>query len=226
MMLPLYASLERIDPRLLEAGGDLYATPFTAFRKVTWPLSLPGVVAGTLLTFIPAAGDYINSKLLGNAEHHDDRQRHRRAVPAGPRLPDGGRAVVLPDGSRSSCSSSSTSAAPGRRSWSDGDRSTPGRPARRPASPPRRPRGPVVWLREHLIQILAVCAFVYLFLPNVVVMLFSFNKPDGSLQLHVAAVLARRLAAPVRRRRACASPCRSASRSACWRRSSPPSSAR
>jgi spermidine/putrescine transport system permease protein len=66
MVLPLFASLERIDIRLLEAGGDLYAKPFTAFRKVTWPLSLPGVVAGTLLTFIPAAGDYINSKLLGN----------------------------------------------------------------------------------------------------------------------------------------------------------------
>jgi spermidine/putrescine transport system permease protein len=66
MTLPLYASLERIDLRLLEAGSDLYATPFTAFRKVTWPLSMPGVVAGTLLTFIPAAGDYINSKLLGN----------------------------------------------------------------------------------------------------------------------------------------------------------------
>jgi len=66
MVLPLYANLERIDIRLLEAGGDLYARPFTAFRKVTWPLSLPGVVAGTLLTFIPAAGDYINSKLLGS----------------------------------------------------------------------------------------------------------------------------------------------------------------
>jgi spermidine/putrescine transport system permease protein len=66
MVLPLFASLERIDIRLLEAGGDLYAQPFTAFRKVTWPLSLPGVVAGTLLTFIPAAGDYINSTLLGN----------------------------------------------------------------------------------------------------------------------------------------------------------------
>jgi spermidine/putrescine transport system permease protein len=66
MTLPLYASLEKIDLRLLEAAGDLYAVPFTAFRKVTWPLALPGVVAGTLLTFIPAAGDYINSKLLGN----------------------------------------------------------------------------------------------------------------------------------------------------------------
>jgi spermidine/putrescine transport system permease protein len=66
MVLPLYASLERLDPRLLEAAGDLYAKPFTGFRKVTLPLSLPGLVAGTLLTFIPAAGDYINSKLLGS----------------------------------------------------------------------------------------------------------------------------------------------------------------
>jgi spermidine/putrescine transport system permease protein len=66
MVLPLYASLERLDPRLLEAAGDLYASPFTGFRKITFPLSLPGLVAGTLLTFIPAAGDYINSKLLGS----------------------------------------------------------------------------------------------------------------------------------------------------------------
>ena len=66
MILPLYAALEKIDPRLIEAAGDLYASPQTAFRKVTWPLSMPGVVAGTLLTFIPAAGDYINAELLGS----------------------------------------------------------------------------------------------------------------------------------------------------------------
>jgi spermidine/putrescine transport system permease protein len=65
MTLPLYASLERIDPRLLEAGSDLYGNGATVFRKVTFPLSLPGVVAGTLLTFIPAAGDYVNAALLG-----------------------------------------------------------------------------------------------------------------------------------------------------------------
>lgn len=65
MILPLYAALERIDPRLVEAASDLYASPFTGFRKVIWPLSLPGVVAGTLLTFIPASGDYINATLLG-----------------------------------------------------------------------------------------------------------------------------------------------------------------
>jgi spermidine/putrescine transport system permease protein len=66
MTLPLYASLERVDQTLLEAAGDLYSSPFTAFRKITLPLSMPGLVAGTLLTFIPAAGDYINSELLGN----------------------------------------------------------------------------------------------------------------------------------------------------------------
>jgi spermidine/putrescine transport system permease protein len=65
MVLPLYASLEKIDPRLIEAGSDLYANPVTTFRKVTLPLAMPGLVAGTLLTFIPAAGDYINSELLG-----------------------------------------------------------------------------------------------------------------------------------------------------------------
>jgi spermidine/putrescine transport system permease protein len=66
MVLPLYASLEKIDLRLIEAAKDLYADGFTAFRRITLPLSMPGVVAGTLLTFIPAAGDYINTKLLGS----------------------------------------------------------------------------------------------------------------------------------------------------------------
>lgn len=66
MTLPLYASLERIDPRTIEAAGDLYSNGFTTFRKVTLPLSMPGVVAGTLLTFIPAAGDYVNAAILGN----------------------------------------------------------------------------------------------------------------------------------------------------------------
>src|SRR6478735_11091863 len=66
MVLPLYASIDKIDQRLIEASSDLYANPFVGFWKVTWPLSLPGVVSGTLLTFIPAAGDYINAQLLGS----------------------------------------------------------------------------------------------------------------------------------------------------------------
>ena len=65
MILPLYASLERIDGRLLEAGYDLYGRRRDVFLRVTLPLSMPGVVAGTLLMFIPAAGDFINAELLG-----------------------------------------------------------------------------------------------------------------------------------------------------------------
>jgi spermidine/putrescine transport system permease protein len=66
MVLPIYASLERADPRVIEAGGDLYANGFTTFRTVTLPIAMPGVIAGTLLTFIPAAGDYVNAELLGS----------------------------------------------------------------------------------------------------------------------------------------------------------------
>jgi spermidine/putrescine transport system permease protein len=68
MILPLYTSLERIDGRLHEAARDLYASPVTTFRKVTFPLSMPGVVSGTLLTFIPASGDYVNAELLGSTD--------------------------------------------------------------------------------------------------------------------------------------------------------------
>ena len=67
MVLPLYASLERIDTRLIEAAKDLYSSSTQAFLRVTLPLSAPGIVAGTLLTFIPAAGDYINAIFLGSA---------------------------------------------------------------------------------------------------------------------------------------------------------------
>jgi spermidine/putrescine transport system permease protein len=70
MALPLYVALEAIDPRLIEAAEDLYASKLQAFLRVTLPLSLPGVFAGTLLTFIPAAGDFINAQLLGTPNQH------------------------------------------------------------------------------------------------------------------------------------------------------------
>ena len=70
MILPIYVSLEKIDRRLTEAAEDLYSTPIGAFRKVILPLSLPGVFAGSLLTFIPAAGDFINAQLLGTPRQH------------------------------------------------------------------------------------------------------------------------------------------------------------
>jgi spermidine/putrescine transport system permease protein len=70
MALPLYVSLEKVDRRLVEAATDLYASRATAFRKVTLPLALPGVFAGSLLTFIPAVGDYINAALLGTPNQY------------------------------------------------------------------------------------------------------------------------------------------------------------
>ena len=68
MTLPIYVSLEKIDIRLIEAAQDLYASRRNAFRRITLPLSLPGVFAGSLLTFIPAMGDYVNAELLGNSQ--------------------------------------------------------------------------------------------------------------------------------------------------------------
>ena len=68
MVLPIYASLERLDQSLIEAAKDLYSSATQAFWRVTLPLSAPGVVAGTLLTFIPAAGDYVNAFYLGGAQ--------------------------------------------------------------------------------------------------------------------------------------------------------------
>jgi spermidine/putrescine transport system permease protein len=66
MLLPIYVSLEKIDVNLVNAAGDLYSSATRAFRKVVFPLSIPGVFAGTLLTFIPAAGDFVNAQFLGN----------------------------------------------------------------------------------------------------------------------------------------------------------------
>ena len=65
MILPIYASLERIDTSLIEAGKDLYASSTQTFLRVTLPITAPGIVAGVLLTFIPAVGDYINAEILG-----------------------------------------------------------------------------------------------------------------------------------------------------------------
>jgi spermidine/putrescine transport system permease protein len=68
MVLPIYVSLEKIDRRLVEAAKDLYAGPVRAFRRITLPLALPGVFAGSLLVFIPAMGDFVNAELLGSVQ--------------------------------------------------------------------------------------------------------------------------------------------------------------
>ena len=68
MVLPIYVALEKIDPRLIDAARDLYSNTWRAFRKIVFPMSLPGVFAGSLLVFIPAAGDFVNSYYLGSAK--------------------------------------------------------------------------------------------------------------------------------------------------------------
>jgi spermidine/putrescine transport system permease protein len=67
MVLPIYVALERIDRVLLEAASDLYASRAEVFRRVVLPLSLPGVFAGVILTFVPAAADYVNAQILGGS---------------------------------------------------------------------------------------------------------------------------------------------------------------
>jgi spermidine/putrescine transport system permease protein len=68
MILPIYASLERMDPALIEAGKDLYGNPRQTFRHVTWPQTVPGVLAGALLVFLPAVGDFVSAQLLGGPD--------------------------------------------------------------------------------------------------------------------------------------------------------------
>src|SRR3712207_1756479 len=75
MALPLYVSLEKIDRRLVEAATDLYASRSQAFLRVTLPLALPGIFAGSLLTFIPAAGDFVNAQLLGTSRQRSEERR-------------------------------------------------------------------------------------------------------------------------------------------------------
>jgi spermidine/putrescine transport system permease protein len=68
MILPIYAALDRMDPSLIEAGKDLYARPWQAFRHVTWPATFQGVLAGSVLVFLPAVGDFVSAQLLGGPD--------------------------------------------------------------------------------------------------------------------------------------------------------------
>ena len=98
MILPIYASLERIDVRLIEAAKDLYSSATQCFLRVTLPLSAPGIVAGTLLTFIPAAGDYVNAQFLGGAGNRMIGNVIQSLYLTQARLPLGGGALLRADG--------------------------------------------------------------------------------------------------------------------------------
>ena len=158
-MVPLYASLEKIDPRLVEAGQDLYASPFTAFRKITLPLSMPGLVAGTLLTFIPAAGDYINAELLGTPT--------TRMI--GNEIQDLFGAGAYPVAAALSVTLMTVIVAMVflyvRRAGTRGARmSTMTHRGRR-------------WFSDHVVLIYAILVLLYMFTPVFVVILMSFNEP-------------------------------------------------
>ena len=98
MILPIYASLERLDTSLVEAAKDLYASSRQAFLRVTLPLSMPGVVAGTLLTFIPGDRRLHQRPVPGRRPAIDDRERHPVAVPEADRLSGRGRPLLHVDG--------------------------------------------------------------------------------------------------------------------------------
>ena len=156
MALPLYVALEGIDPRLLEAAQDLYASKVRAFLRVTLPLSLPGVFAGTLLTFIPAAGRLHQRAAARHPAPAHDRERDPVEVPRADRLPGRGVALVRPDGRDH----------------------RPRRDLRQVARHGEADRMTAV-IRRHALTVYALLAFTYLLLPIAVVIAFSFNNPAG-----------------------------------------------
>ena len=181
MILPIYASLERLDRRLIEAAKDLYSSASAAFWRVTLPLSAPGIVAGVLLTFIPAAGDYVNAYFLG-----------------GPNQAMIGNAI---QGQYLELSNYPVAAALSfillalimvavvvylrlagtRNVLGDDDRGTE-HVAAAPASH-FRGGGPWRWLRERALNIYAGLAIAYMLIPIAVIAVFSFNDPAGNFNI-------------------------------------------
>jgi ABC-type molybdate transport system permease subunit len=86
MVLPLYASMEKLDFRMVEAGYDLYASRLQVLRRIILPLVRPGIIAGSILVFIPSLGAYVTPRVLGGGKQHDDRQPDRAAVRPGAQL--------------------------------------------------------------------------------------------------------------------------------------------
>ena len=176
MALPIYVSLEQIDPRLLEAAKDLYASSTQAFLRVTLPLSAPGIVAGTLLTFIPAAGDFINAALLGTPKQTmignviQAKFLESLDYPTAASLSfilmatDPRRAARLRAHRRHGEAHRMTTAAetlPRARAS--------GRSAARTWA----------FVKRHALTVYALLVVAYLMLPIAVVILFSFNAPKG-----------------------------------------------
>ncbi len=180
MILPIYASLERLDQGLVEAAKDLYASSWQAFRRVTLPLSVPGVVAGVLLTFIPATGDYVNAyflggpnqAMIGNAIQGEFLQLANYPVAAA--LAFVLMALImtvvviylrLTGGSAIGGGEEVSLSGAGRR-----------------ASVTRAP-GPIGWVRAYALNVYAGLAIAYMLIPIAVIAIFSFNDPAGAFNI-------------------------------------------
>jgi spermidine/putrescine transport system permease protein len=182
MILPIYASLERLDRGLIEAAKDLYASSRAAFLRVTLPLSAPGIVAGVLLTFIPAVGDYVNAyflggpnqAMIGNAIQGQYLQIANYPVAAALSfvLMALLLAVVL----------IYLRAAGAGALMGDDDSAlvadTGARPSREPGT-----GGALGWLRRNAVSIYAGIAVAYMLIPIAVIAVFSFNDPRGNFNL-------------------------------------------
>jgi spermidine/putrescine transport system permease protein len=182
MILPIYASLERLDRRLIEAAKDLYASSRAAFWRVTLPLSAPGIVAGVLLTFIPAVGDYVNASFLGGPNQAmignsiQGQYLQLADYPTASALSFvlmalllavvviyllfAGSGALMGDDEGTALGGSSTA------------------PSREPGT-----RGPIGWLRRNAVVIYAALAVAYMLIPIAVIALFSFNDPQGNFNL-------------------------------------------
>jgi spermidine/putrescine transport system permease protein len=182
MILPIYATLERLDVGLIEAAKDLYASAREAFWRVTLPLSAPGIVAGVLLTFIPAVGDYVNAYFLGGPNQAmignaiQGQYLELANYPTAAALSFVLMALLLAvvviylrvagTGALMGDEDSVELAATGSRS------------SREPGA-----RGPVGWLRRRAVNIYAGLAVAYMLIPIAVIAVFSFNDPKGNFNL-------------------------------------------
>ena len=200
MILPLYVSLEKIDPRLLEASRDLYGTNRRMFGKVILPLAMPGVLAGSLLVFIPSVGDFINADYLGSTQTTmigNVIQKQFLVVkdyPAAAALSfvlmathPGGCAALHPGAGHRG---------PGMTTRRPGGRGATHQRSATLAEPGRNFRG-TFKLGDIALRVLAGLMLLFLFLPILVIIVFSFNKPRRQVQLHLAGLHAGELAAPV-----------------------------
>ena len=186
MILPIYASLERLDTSLVEAAKDLYASSRQAFLRVTLPLSMPGVVAGTLLTFIPATGDYINAQFLGGAQQAmignviQSLYLKQTDYPAAAALSFtlmAAMLVIVFIYIRIAGSEALMGEEIGGAEWWRAD----GGPRRHPPAAPRVRRLPRLEVAEAQRRSSSTAAWriAYMLVPIVLIVVFSFNDPAG-----------------------------------------------